>query len=205
MRQEKGFTLIEIVIALAIFAIIIFLVSALLNDVFVVSNQRMLALENIDQARLAMITFTNEIRNATTGVDGSYPINQADNNAFIFFSNFKTQGGVVARIRYYLSGNTLYKGTVLPSGSPANYVLSSELIKPVATDINNEELPAFVYYDGSYNGSTENSLSQPINLNQIKFVKINLMVLNQNQKNSSSKFQITGGATIRLLKDNLGN
>jgi hypothetical protein len=77
-------------------------------------------------------------------------------------------------------------------------------ISIVQRDIANQGTPLFTYYDGNYNGST-NALSQPINANLVRFVKINLMVLHNNQDQSQSSFSITAGASIRSIKDNLGN
>ena len=200
--KQKGFTLIEVMIALAIFVMLIFGVSKMLSDIFINSNQEVISMSNIDQARSVLSTFTNEIRNSVTGVDGSYPINQAGNSQIIFFSNYRTSNSVVQRIRYYISGNTLYKAIVLPSGN--SYNLSSESVKSVATGISNGNTPLFYYFDGNYNGKTS-ALSQPVNINQIRFVKINLLVLNNIIENDTSNFSISAGSAIRSVKDNLGN
>jgi prepilin-type N-terminal cleavage/methylation domain-containing protein len=206
--KQNGFTLIEMVVTISIFTVLIFGVSAILNNIFSNSKHQLLSMSNIDQARLALSTFTNEIRNATTGSDGSYPLNQAGDSQIIFFSNFKTgpngYPSVVERIRYYVSGDTLYKGVVLPAGSPSTYNLSFESISSVVSGISTLSAPAFYYYDGNYDGSTS-SLSQPVNINQVRFVKINLMVLNQITPADTSAFPITAGAAIRAIKDNLGN
>ncbi|MCX6718584.1 MAG: prepilin-type N-terminal cleavage/methylation domain-containing protein [Candidatus Staskawiczbacteria bacterium] len=202
--ENKGFTLIEVLITTAIFAVLIFVVSAMLNDIYVNSNQQLSSMSNIDQARAAATAFTNEIRNATTGVDGSYPLNQATDGQIIFYSNFGTNNSAVQRIRYYVLGDILYKGVVLPTGSPLAYNLSSELISPAITGISNQGSPAFYYYDGNYSG-TGSALTQPVNINQVRFVKINLMVKNQITPTDSSVFPVSAGAAIRSVKDNLGN
>ena len=202
--EQKGFTLIEIVVALAIFAVLIFGVATMLNDIFVNSNQQLASMSNIDQARSALSIFTNEIRDAATGSDGSYPLNQAGDFQIIFYSNFGTTSSTVERIRYYISGDTLYKGVVLPTGNPLSYILSSESVSPVITGISVGTAPVFYYYDGNYNGGTS-ALSQPVNINQVRFVKINFMVFNKITPNDTSTFPVAAGAAIRSVKDNLGN
>ena len=202
--KQNGFTLIEIVVALSIFTILAFGVYQLLNDIFVNSNQQTLSMDNIDQARLVLSTFTNEIRDATTGSDGSFPLNQVDDSQIIFYSNFGTNNSVVKRIRYYISGSTLYKGIILPTGSPLAYNLFSESVSPVLTGVSNGSSQLFYYYDGNYDGSTS-ALSQPVNINRVRFVRINLMVLNQITPTDKSTFSISTGAAIRSIKDNLGN
>ena len=202
--KQKGFTLIEVMIALAIFVMLIFGVSKMLSDIFINSNQEVISMSNIDQARSALSTFTNEIRNSVTGVDGYYPLNQTGDSQIVFFSNYKVSNSAVARIRYYIDGNILYKGVVLPSGSPLSYNLLNESVKVVATGISNSGSPLFYYYDGNYNGNTS-ALAQPVNINQVRFVKMSLMVLNNIKQNDTSKFSISAGSAIRSVKDNLGN
>ena len=110
----------------------------------------------------------------------------------------------MARIRYYLATSTLYKGVIVPSGSPLTYNLGQEKILTVQTDLISTTTPIFYYYDGNYNGSST-PLTQPVNTTQIKYVKINLNILKQNTISDSSTFNISTGASIRNLKTNLGN
>lgn len=187
---------------MSIFIILIFSVSAMLNNIFVQSNQQLLSMSNIDQARSTLIAFTNEIRNSIIGSDGSYPLNQAGDSQIIFFSNYKSS--TTNRIRYYISGSTLYKGITLPTGSPAVYNTSFEKISTVATGVSNATSPIFYYYDGAYTG-TSTALAQPVNINNVRFIKINLSVLSQAKLNSTGTFSISAGAAVRSVKDNLGN
>ena len=202
--MSKGFTLIEVMIVIAIFVMLIFSVSAMLNDIFVKSSQQVSSLNSIDRARLALSVFTNEIRDAVPGNNGSYPINQAGGSQIIFYSNYKTGGAISKRIRYYISDGALYRGVVVPVGSPARYILSSEIITLVASDVSGVPESRFYYYDGDYDGSTD-PLAQPVNLNDVRFVKLNLMIFNKLSPNSTSVFPISAGVAIRSVKNNLGN
>jgi len=64
--------------------------------------------------------------------------------------------------------------------------------------------PLFSYYDSNYNGSG-NPLTQPVNINVIRFIKINLTVLKDVTPTGSGTFTVSSGASIRNLKTNLGN
>lgn len=202
--KQKGSTLMELVIVLSIFAFLVLVTATTLINVFSGSNQGVSALSNVDQARLVSSQFTNEIRNAIVGVDGSYQLNTAGDNQIIFYSKAPFDGATINRVNYYLSSNILYKGITVPSGTPQIYNLANEYKIIVQRDVVNQGTPIFSYYDGNYDGTT-NPLTQPINVNSVKFIKINLMVLNQTQAQSTSKFSISTGATIRNLKNNLGN
>lgn len=202
-KKESGFTLIETMVAIFIFTILALGVSSLFTNIFTNSNGRFAAISDIDQAQMVATNFTNEIRIASTGNAGDYPINQASDTQIIFYSSYKQSTGIVARIRYYLSGKTLYKGVVIPSGSPLSYNLSQEKIQDVQNDVSNGGKPIFYYYDGNYNGSST-PLVQPVNVNQVKYVIMNMNILKQ-PNTSTTTFNISAGASIRNLKTNLGN
>ena len=203
-NKERGITIIEIVISIFIISILIPVVSYLLITVLQNPNQETMSMDNIAQAETVTSRFADEIRNSTTGNDGSYAINQAGASQIIFYSNFGDSGPVVSRIRYYLSGNTLYKGVVNPTGSPLSYNIASEIVSPVMSGVLNGSNDVFDYYDGNYNG-TGSALSQPVNVNQIRFITMDLMIKNQTSSQSTGNFPITSGAAIRNLKDNLGD
>jgi prepilin-type N-terminal cleavage/methylation domain-containing protein len=204
LQNQRGFTLIEMLVVIAIVSLLIFNISALTSSVLINSEQQLSSSANVDYAMNLSSAFTNEIRNASTGNNGSFSLNKAGDSEIIFYSTVGASGLNVNRIRYWLSETTLYKGVVAPTGSPLNYDLNSEKVTTVQTDLVNGATPVFYYYDGNYNGST-NQLAQPINVNQVKFVRINLIVLKQVSKNSTSNFTVSSGATIRNLKNNLGN
>ncbi len=203
-KNSKGFTMIEVIVVMAIFVLLIFGVSAILNSIFVNSSQELMSMNNIDQARMVSSIFVNEIRNSIMGNNGAYPINYVGDSQIIFYSNFKNSNpAVVNRIRYFISNNNLYKGVVVPTGSPLTYNLSSESVRLVQSDLRNENIPLFYYYNGEYDGKEDAQLLQPVNINQVRFVKINLVVLNQTKRDSSATFNVSAGATIRSVKDNL--
>jgi prepilin-type N-terminal cleavage/methylation domain-containing protein len=203
IRKKTGFTLTEIIIVIFVFSILAIGVNYLFTHVFTSSKQRLFSLDNTDQARLVAKNFTNELRIAATGHDGSYAINQAGNTQIIFYSNYGQAPGIIARIRYYHADGILYKGVVVPSGDPLTYNLSQEKTQIVQNDIVNDSQPIFYYYDGNYTGSST-PLVQPVNVNLVKYVKLNLNILKQNSQ-STTTFKINAGVTIRNLKTNLGD
>lgn len=201
LNKKNGFTLIELIVVIFVTSLLIFSISSLLIKTFSGSNQQFLADRNVSKAVSTATNFVNDLRNATYGADGSYPIFQAGASEIIFYSN--TASSTVAnRIRYYILNNVLYKGVTAASGSPLYYNLASEITKPIQTDVANSDL--FYYYSGDYNGLGL-PMDQPINLNNIKYIKINLNILKQTKSQSNETFLVSSGAAIRNLKDNLGN
>ena len=203
-KKQSGFTLIETLLTIFIFGILMLGTTLMIRDIFSVSEQQSGILSNTNQATLISSNFANEIRNATYGANGAYPISQATDNQLIFFSTTPKGNGTVSEIRYYLSGNTLYKGITNPGGNPLSYVGQPEVSTTLLSQMSMGGNPLFYYYDGSYNGSG-NPLVQPINVNVIRFIKINLIVLKDLTQNGNSTFTVLSGASIRNLKTNLGN
>jgi prepilin-type N-terminal cleavage/methylation domain-containing protein len=203
IKNNRGFTLIETVVTIFIFGVLMMGITLLLRNILVTSQTRNAGLGNVEQARRVASTFVNELRNSAYGVNGAYPINQAGDTQIIFFSTAPKNDGTVSRVRYYISGNTLYKGIINPSGSPSGYS-GSETSTTLLSNLSLGSNPLFYYYDGNYNGTTS-ALAQQVNINQVKFVKINLIVLKQDVMKGTTTTTVSAGANVRNLKTNLGN
>ncbi|MCX6723254.1 MAG: hypothetical protein NT094_04315, partial [Candidatus Staskawiczbacteria bacterium] len=135
---------------------------------------------------------------------GSYPLIAAQNSNIKFYSPVGASVGNINMINYYVTDTTLYKDILVPTGSPPVYVLQSHTA--ILKEIENNTAPLFYYYDGNYDGISEvPPLSQPINITQVRFVRINIIMKNQITNQDTSTFSLDYGATIRALKDNLGN
>ncbi|MDB4940392.1 MAG: hypothetical protein JWO40_817 [Candidatus Doudnabacteria bacterium] len=202
--KQKGFTLIELMMSIFIFSMLCIGLFTLYNSFFTNYKTTSKSLDKDDQARKVTFTFITELRNATWGNDGSYPVNQATNTQFIFYSTSSTNSAIINRVRYYISNNVLYKGVITPTGSPLSYNPSNEVITTVENALSNNNDPVFLYYDDNYSGTTA-ALSQPVNLTTVKFVKINLELTNTGGVTNTQKYTIDAGAAIRNLKTNLGN
>ncbi len=202
--KEKGFTLIEVIVSIAIFALLFTGVVELVGKIFTQAGGQSLLLSNADQARKIVFAFADEIRNATYGNDGSYPVAEANDQEIIFFSSEPQNPQIADKIRYYISGNALYRGITVPSGSPLSYNGANEQSTKIEDTVANGTTPLFYYYDGNYDGTTS-PLTQPVNLTQIRFIKINMVIPNPAGTQTNNTFPITGGATLRNLKTNLGD
>lgn len=197
-----GFTLIETIVAIFVFAILIVGVAALTSGVLVGSQKQAGILEASDRARKVAFGIINELRNAQTGNNGAYPLVLAEDDEIVFFSN-PDRDSSIERVRYYLQNNNLYKGVVQYNG--ISYPTSTEVSVLVQRDITNGTAPIFYYYEGSYAGSsTQPSLSQPIDVTDVKYVRVNLKIQNRAGVSGGNSFTITAGGSIRNLKTNLG-
>src|ERR1700742_4397347 len=122
MKNKRGFTLIEMLVTIAIFGVVIIGITYLLRIIFTNSTTNPNALNAIDQAQSAASNFVSQIRDATYGNDGSFPLGEASTSEIIFYSPYGSTGSTtVDRIRNFVSTSTLYEGVTVPSGSPSSY------------------------------------------------------------------------------------
>ncbi len=204
-NKTEGFTLIETMVTIFIFSIIMLGTTLLLRNILQYSGQQPLALEAVDKARIVIFKFNNELRNSTAGNDGSYPLSQAGDSQIVFYTTYGSATTTqINRIRYYVTGTTLFEGVTVSSGNPPTYNPASEVSTTLITNLSNGATPVFSYYDGNYSG-TSTPLTQPINVNNVKFVTINLVLPKQDVRGATTTFLISAGSTIRNLKTNLGN
>lgn len=198
-----GFTLIEVIVAVFLFTLVGVAVITLVSDILTGSGRQNVLLSDQDQARKLVTQLVNELRNSQSGSDGAYQIESAGDQQFVFFSNPDSQGKV-QRIRYYLQNGKMFKG--ITNYANGGYNTSTEQNLTVQNDVaNSQAAPLFYYYDGSYSGtSTQTSLSQPVNVVLVKFVKINLQIYNKAGALRTNYYTVTGGGAIRSLKTNLG-
>jgi prepilin-type N-terminal cleavage/methylation domain-containing protein len=202
-KAQSGFTLIEIIVAMFGFAIIIWGLLWLFSNIFYLSKGQSGFLSDTDQARKLAFQIAVELRNAQTGSNGAYVLDTAATQQIIFYTSSAALGPGVDRVRYFVQNGQLWKGVTQYNGS--TYNTSTETTYMVQNDLANRNNPIFYYYDGTYIGSsTQASLTQPVNVTQVKFVKVNLQIYNKAGVQDTGTYNVTAGAAIRNLKTNLG-
>jgi len=108
--RSKGFTLIETLISIVIFSLIISALFSLIISLYRSYDFVWKQGIAIEEARRGVKTMLREIRGATAGEDGSYTIEKAEDNEFIFFSDID-RDGEVERVRYFLGGTSASEET----------------------------------------------------------------------------------------------
>lgn len=196
----------ETLVTIVVFGLVMAASATLLFIIFRNSTTNPNALNAVDQAQAAATNFVAQVRDATYGNDGSYPLAEASTTEVIFFSPYGTGSSTtVDRIRYFLATSTLYEGVTAPSGSPPSYNLANEKVTALvqhAAGVGTSTV--FFYYNGTYAG-TSSPLSQPVNINQVTYIRLVMSVQLQEVRNSTATSSISTGAAMRNLKTNLGS
>ncbi len=202
-QSNKGFTLIELTVAVFGFSLIVVGIVALVSNILRTSTQQGGLLADTDQARRVGFGIMSELRNAVNSSNGAYPLDTAGDQQIIFYTN--VDGGTdIERVRYYIQNTNLYKGIIKPSGSPLVYSSSNEVVTLVQRNVANGAAPLFYYYASNFDGTTNSFLAQPVNVTQVTFVKMNLVVSNKAGVINAHTYTITASAAMRSLKTNLG-
>lgn len=202
-KQQSGFTLVEIMMVVLVFSMIIYGLTELISGIIIDSDKQSMLLSDSDQARKVAFNLTNELRNASTGADGGYVLNQAGNQQLIFYSNIDSALDV-EKVRYFIAAGKLYKGVTKPFGTVYN-MNDDEEVTLIQNHVANNTTPLFYYYDGAYNGTVDNFLPQPVSIAGVRLIKINLMITNVGGRANTNSYTVTASGTIRNIKSNLGS
>ena len=103
--QNRGFTLIETLAAIGIFTLAFGATTAFILVIYRTQGYAFQQSTAINEARKGVETMVKEIREAKTGDNGSYLIEKADDNEFIFYSDID-KDGEIERVRYFLGGSS---------------------------------------------------------------------------------------------------
>lgn len=159
--MNKGFTLIEVIVAVGILGIIFVAMSSFQVNVHKYNNSASQSLQNSHDARSLIRVIVKELRTAKQGNDGSYPIAEASTSSIAFYSDIDDDG-LQEKIRYYMLDNKLHR-EVTKQGIEESSILVSNLQNGTSTKL-------FEYYG--------TSLANVNTIADIRMVKINILLSN---------------------------
>lgn len=201
-KTERGFGMTELVVAVAISVIIIIVVTGFARSmVQLAGSAESLALATLESRNLLRVV-VSELRSTIPSAQGSYPIESAATSSIVFYADI--DGDEVAdRVRYFYdySGGYLKRGLIVASGTPPVYTGEESISTLVSGVLNSPSLPVFEYYDGNYAG-TSTPLATPINITEVRMVKVNITVNRRPNQNPPDLMTVSSQATLRNLKDN---
>jgi prepilin-type N-terminal cleavage/methylation domain-containing protein len=200
MKINKGFSLVEILVVVAIAAAIFMAVFNFGVGIFSFNSNAQNNLTAQSDARRVLKDIIKELRSASPGSLGSYPITLASTTAITFFADIDNDI-YKEQIRYFLQGKELKKGVIKPVGSPLTYDPDNEQISTLIGDIDNGSTPIFEYFDSNYTG-TSTPLAQPVQITKIRLIRATFKIEKDPNK-SSGPIIVESQVFLRNLKDNL--
>ncbi len=197
---QKGMSIAELIIVIGITSLLIVAMGSFQRDILYFAGFIEKGLSGTQDARAILRTMTREARAALPSSIGAYPIFEAGNQSFTFYSDIDNDG-LQERVRYFLSGTDLRKGVIKPSGNPLQYNPASETFSTLARDVRNGGQNLFDYYDANYDGTTA-ALTQPVSVSVVRLVKVTVIIDADINRAPSPKTFMTQ-VSFRNLKDNL--
>lgn len=194
--NRTGFTLIEIIVAMAVSSIVLLFVTYFTIDISKFGLYIGDRLELEREAELALRSMVTEIRSIGPAANGAYPIEAASETTFTFYMDADGDG-VFDRIRYFVDGTTLKRGLTAPTGSPATYPPTNEQIREVIHYVV-PGTPIFEFFGQGYSG-TEAALTSPVDIASIRLVKAHV-TLDQDTTREPASITVSITATIRNLR-----
>lgn len=195
VNRERGFSLIETIVLLAVFIIILI---AIVNSLRFVYRGQRFAFEQADATRSARTGVERTVRNLremSLADDGAYPVVAMATSSVTFYSDYDNDNKV-ERVRYFLDGTDYKRGIVESAGDPPTYTTSSEVVATISNNVRNTVLgtPLFTYYDKI--GVLMSDFTQ---IGDLAFVLVRLTV-NLHPEKAPEDFELRSSAALRNIK-----
>jgi prepilin-type N-terminal cleavage/methylation domain-containing protein len=171
-RNVRGFTLVEMLVVIFITGIVGIAINSMVVNFYKTNAYLLEGTKALDSAHRGLSTSFIDLREASYGDDGSYPIKTVSTSSITFFSDVDNDG-VVEKIRLYLSSGSFYRGVTESTSTPPTYTGQPETSILIANYVRNStSTPIFKYYDAS--GFLLSSSTIPIS--SIASISTSLMV-----------------------------
>jgi prepilin-type N-terminal cleavage/methylation domain-containing protein len=198
--NNSGFTLVELLISIFIISILTVIINTFARDVFYMAYTLSDSMSAQFDTRHIVNTMASELRESAPSSLGAYQLALTSDNAITFYSDTNNDG-LEDQVRYFLNGTDLLKGVTVPTGSPLTYNIANEKINTLISGVvASSTQPIFQYYPSTYIG-TGSPLVQPVNIANISFVRITV-IIDKNTNHSPSQVVVTSGVSLRNLKNN---
>ena len=89
-KNKKGFTLVEVLVSIAIFILIMLAVTKFQVSIFQSNKYTSDVITSAQDARSILRTMVQELRSAKSGSNGSYPIVQTATSSITFYSDINS-------------------------------------------------------------------------------------------------------------------
>ncbi len=190
----KAFTLAETVVVVSILGIVGVALSTMIVF-FYRSNAYLLEQTTaVDSANRGLEYAYKDMREASYGENGSYPIASAATSTITFYSDVDGDGPV-EKVRLYLTNDTFYRGVTNAAGNPPSYTGQPETVSTISTYVKNgTSTPILHYYTEA--GA---ELTGTIDIAEIRSVRIQLNV-DLNPLRAPNIISLERTATLRNLR-----
>ena len=201
-NYKKGFTLIETIVAIAIFVLGIQATTLVFSKIM--QNKAY----TLEMGRSSLVIsrsvgdLVDYLRRVKQSDAGAYPIVSADKNDLVVYCDYD-KDGITERLHIYLTGGKVYMGVTDPTNTiPKTYPAGDAKVILLADHIVNTASDAmFSYYNKDYPKDTVNNpVSVPADVSQVRLIKIFLKI-NIDPNHDPDNIQQESFVELRNLND----
>lgn len=198
--NQKGFTMLELLVALGIFSLIIVSVGWLAIHGFRYNAIIWEQLKTQSDGRRVLREVSDAVRKAEASSLGSYSIADAGDYDLTIYANMDSDSDR-EKVRFWLDGTTFKRTVIKPSGDPFSYSGAGQTISMAEDAVNIAKGEAmFSYFDENYIG-TGSALAQPVDVTKIRMVRVRLE-LEKDPTETPVPLRVESTVQIRNLKAN---
>ncbi len=192
--KSRGMTFIE---AMVWIGLMVAAMSAIASTVLYFYRTNAYSLEQataVTSAQRGLDSVVRAVREAAFSSEGAFPLVSVAPHDFVFYADVD-EDPLIERVHYYLSGSTLMRGVLNPTGNPPSYI-GTETTNVVSEYVRNLSVgtSTFRYYDAL---GTEVASSTAA-YTAIRFVKVTLGV-NIHLETLPNQISLYSSAAIRNL------
>ena len=192
-NMQRGFTLVETLVVIAIVSIVGLALQHAIQYFYRANAYVLQGTAAVNSARNGVTTFSSNIREATYGDDGAYPVALAATTSITFYADVDKDGGV-ERVKTYLLGSVLYRVVTNAAGNPPSYIGQASATSTIATHVaNGTSTPLFRYFDAA--GA---ELTGMVDVSEVRSIAVTLMV-DINPQRAPDIYTLTQTAMLRNL------
>jgi len=169
-NSQKGFTLLEVVMAIGIFSILMVGINILFISLYRQQGASTAMIERTRVMNILIDTISRELREGNRGENGHFFIETAANDTVTFYSDIDDDDQT-ERVSYSLSGSVLSKSVTEP-GSDLQYSAPAT-VTVVCSEVQNGSTPIFTYYDENYSGAGS-SMTLPVAILDVRLIGVSL-------------------------------
>ncbi len=193
---QKGFTLIEMIVVIALYTVIMFVVMNSIASFYQFNGYAIAQSYQITDARQGVDLMVRDLREMTYADDGTFPLVIMEDNRVGFYSDIDRDDSV-EYVEYQLASTTLTKRIFNATGTPPIYSTTTpDTIVTLSEYVQNglQADSVFVYFDESGNEATATST-----ITDIRYIRVSVIV-NIDPIRDPGEFLLRSSASLRNLK-----
>lgn len=193
MKRIRGMTGIETLVWIAVFTSAMLAITQSALYFYRTNSYTIQQASAVTSAQRGLDQTIRTIREATYASNGAYPIVSLAGSDLIFYADVDSDTEI-ERVHYYVTGTSLYVGTLNPSGNPAAYT-GVESVSEISEYVRNVALgiTPFTFFDED--GVQITNFSR---IGDVRFITVNLVV-NIDPNKLPEQLTLRSSAALRNL------